>query len=286
MKKQNRKTNSQKYLFLGAITVFVCIIVFGVAAWTAVNHPAFASILPRSAQAPAQPAQEVLWAEVKIVKPLPNLMNPVGFVPQTGNTTASDSSPSATPAPALESPPSPTNLPTDIPTETATEAPTEVPVSTPEATETPAQLSMEIVPPTPTSAYVPPAPGEKPVYPSVGNGERWIDVNLSQQMVYAYEGDVIVNSFLVSTGTWATPTVTGQYKVYVKYKSAKMSGPGYYLPNVPYIMYFYKGYGLHGTYWHNNFGTPMSHGCVNLRTDDAGWLFNWASVGTVVNVHY
>jgi lipoprotein-anchoring transpeptidase ErfK/SrfK len=105
-------------------------------------------------------------------------------------------------------------------------------------------------------------------------------------MVYAYEGDVVVNSFVVSTGTWATPTVTGQYKIYVKYRSAKMSGPGYYLPNVPYIMYFYKGYGLHGTYWHNNFGTPMSHGCVNLRTEDAGWLFNWASVGTIVNVHY
>ena len=51
-------------------------------------------------------------------------------------------------------------------------------------------------------------------------------------------------------------------------------------------MYFYKGYGLHGTYWHNNFGTPMSHGCVNLATGDAGWLFSWASVGTVVNVHY
>jgi lipoprotein-anchoring transpeptidase ErfK/SrfK len=64
-----------------------------------------------------------------------------------------------------------------------------------------------------------------------------------------------------------------------------MTGPGYYLPNVPYTMYFYGGYGLHGTYWHNNFGTPMSHGCVNLSTADSGWLFDWASVGTVVNVH-
>jgi lipoprotein-anchoring transpeptidase ErfK/SrfK len=65
-----------------------------------------------------------------------------------------------------------------------------------------------------------------------------------------------------------------------------MSGPGYYLPDVPYIMYFYKGYGLHGTYWHNNFGTPMSHGCVNLTIPDAAWLYNFSSVGTVVNVHY
>ena len=119
----------------------------------------------------------------------------------------------------------------------------------------------------------------------VGAGEHWVDVDLSDQMVYAYEGTNLVNSFLVSTGTWMTPTVTGQFKVYVKYRYADMSGPGYYLADVPYVMYFYKGYGLHGTYWHNNFGTPMSHGCVNLRTDDAGWLFDWSSVGTVVNVH-
>ena len=64
-----------------------------------------------------------------------------------------------------------------------------------------------------------------------------------------------------------------------------MSGPGYYLPDVPYVMYFYDGYGLHGTYWHSNFGTPMSHGCVNLSIPDAEWLYNWADVGTLVNIH-
>ena len=60
----------------------------------------------------------------------------------------------------------------------------------------------------------------------------------------------------------------------------------YDLANVPYVMYFHEGYGLHGTYWHNNFGTPMSHGCVNLSTGDAGWFYNWASVGTKVVTHY
>jgi lipoprotein-anchoring transpeptidase ErfK/SrfK len=64
-----------------------------------------------------------------------------------------------------------------------------------------------------------------------------------------------------------------------------MSGPGYYLPDVPYVMYFYKDYGLHGTYWHHNFGTPMSHGCVNFPTVDAGWIFENSRVGTIVNVH-
>jgi lipoprotein-anchoring transpeptidase ErfK/SrfK len=105
-------------------------------------------------------------------------------------------------------------------------------------------------------------------------------------MLYAYEGDTVVNSFLVSTGVAAYPTVTGQYYIYVKYLSTLMTGPGYYLPDVPYTMYFYEGYGIHGTYWHNNFGHPMSHGCVNMRTSDAEWMFNWASVGTLVNIHY
>jgi lipoprotein-anchoring transpeptidase ErfK/SrfK len=111
-------------------------------------------------------------------------------------------------------------------------------------------------------------------------------VNLSEQRLYAYDGDDMVGSFAVSTGTYLHPTVTGAYNIYVKYRYADMAGPGYYLPDVPYVMYFYKGYGLHGTYWHNNFGTPMSHGCVNLATEDAGWLFDFADVGTLVNVHY
>jgi len=280
MTRQSQQSNSLKYLFLGAAAVFLCMAVVGVAAWTAVNHPAFASILPRSSS-PAAPAQENLWAKVEIVKPLPMPVEGKSISLVSEDASPSDDETLPPPDETPEPVPELSSASTDQPTESVNEAP-----SIPEPTETPAQLSMEIVPATPTSAYVAPAPGEKPVYPSVGNGERWIDVNLSQQMVYAYEGDIIVNSFLVSTGTWATPTVTGQYNIYVKYRSAKMSGPGYYLPNVPYIMYFYKGYGLHGTYWHNNFGTPMSHGCVNLRTPDAEWLYGWASVGTLVNVHY
>jgi len=80
--------------------------------------------------------------------------------------------------------------------------------------------------------------------------------------------------------------VTGQYRIYVKYHHKDMSGPGYHLPDVPFIMYIFEGYGLHGTYWHNTFGTPMSRGCVNLRIPDAEGLFNFASVGTLVNIHY
>lgn len=120
----------------------------------------------------------------------------------------------------------------------------------------------------------------------MGGGTHWIEVNLTQQRVNAYAGDTLMNSFIVSTGTWQTPTVTGNYHIYAKYVSTTMSGPGYYLTNVPYTMYFYQGYGLHGTYWHSNFGTPMSHGCVNLRTEDAAWLFTFSPIGTLVNIHY
>lgn len=120
--------------------------------------------------------------------------------------------------------------------------------------------------------------------------ERWIEVVLSEQRIYAWEGDRLVYNFLVSTGKWA-PTPVGDFRVWIKLASTKMSGGSkelgtyYYLPNVPCTMYFYKGYGIHGAYWHNNFGQPMSHGCVNMRPVDSCVLFNWASVGTRVNVH-
>ena len=85
---------------------------------------------------------------------------------------------------------------------------------------------------------------------------------------------------LVSTGVAAHPTVVGTFKIYAKYLADDMSGgygaEYYYLPAVPYTMYFYGGYAIHGTYWHHNFGTPMWHGCVNLPTDAAKWMYNWA----------
>jgi len=114
---------------------------------------------------------------------------------------------------------------------------------------------------------------------------RWIDVDVSQQRLTAYDGSTPVMSFVVSTGTAAHPTVLGQFRIWIKLEFTDMSGPGYHLEDVPYTMYFYQGYGLHGAYWHNNFGTPMSHGCVNLEISDAAWLFDFASVGTLVNVH-
>lgn len=116
--------------------------------------------------------------------------------------------------------------------------------------------------------------------------ERWIEVNLTNQTLSAYEGTKLVNKFTISSGRPNTPTVTGEFRIWVKVRIQAMSGPGYYLPNVPWVMYFYKDYGIHGTWWHNNFGTPMSAGCVNMTIDDAEWMYEFASVGTTVMVHY
>jgi lipoprotein-anchoring transpeptidase ErfK/SrfK len=154
--------------------------------------------------------------------------------------------------------------------------PTLAPTSTPQPTATPEPVEQAA------------ASGARPA--GVGATERWVDVNLTTQTLVAYEGDTPVLTSLISSGTWLHPTVTGQYRTYMKYESQTMNGYllgyDYYLEGVPYVMYFYRDYAIHGTYWHNNFGTPMSHGCVNMNTADAGWLYNWAPIGTVVNVHH
>jgi lipoprotein-anchoring transpeptidase ErfK/SrfK len=124
-----------------------------------------------------------------------------------------------------------------------------------------------------------------PARSSVAGNVRWIDVDVTRQILTAYEGQTPVRTTPVSTGLPRTPTPVGKYHIYVKLLRDDMRGPDYYLRDVPYTMYFYKGYGLHGTYWHSNFGHPMSHGCINLPTEEAKWLFNWASVGTLVNIH-
>jgi lipoprotein-anchoring transpeptidase ErfK/SrfK len=114
---------------------------------------------------------------------------------------------------------------------------------------------------------------------------RWIDVNLTEQRLTAYEDGAPVRSTLISTGLSRTPTVQGQFRIWIKLRYDDMEGEDYYLEDVPHVMYFYQGYGLHAAPWHNNFGHRMSHGCVNLPVPEAEWLFNFADVGTLVNVH-
>ncbi|MFM8322254.1 MAG: L,D-transpeptidase family protein [Chloroflexota bacterium] len=194
-----------------------------------------------------------------------------------------------------------TPSPTASQTSTATATASQTASPTPQPSQTPTALPSEAPSATPSFTAPPelPAPSETPrpkkrkaqaagpqARPArVSADERWIDVDLSSQTTYAMQGDQVVKSFIVSTGKWPTVTVTGVYRIYVKYESTDMWGADYYLSGVPYVMYFYEGYGLHGTYWHSNFGHPMSHGCINLSPEEAGWLFEFASVGTVVSIH-
>ncbi|PIS14842.1 hypothetical protein COT64_00515 [Candidatus Shapirobacteria bacterium CG09_land_8_20_14_0_10_39_12] len=127
-----------------------------------------------------------------------------------------------------------------------------------------------------------PEPAKSAVLGDVSPGDKWIEIDLSEQKLTAWEGRSVFLESLVSSGKWGR-TPTGEFNIWGKFKYAKMSGGNkelhtyYYLPNVPYTMYFYKDFGLHGTYWHNNFGTPMSHGCVNLPTLVAEKLFYWTT---------
>ncbi len=256
MKTKTNATNKRN-IFLPFMLIVMGCGVFLFAAWSAMTSPVLASIM-NTPQAQQESGRLQPFGVANIAKPNP----------MAGESNA--------PLALID------------PTPTATQlAQAEIPPTAESSTSSSdSGVYAQIVADTPTPEYVEAEPTVAPYMPVTGSGEHWIDVDLSQQRVYAYEGDAIVNSFIVSTGTWQTPTVTGEYKVWVKLKSAAMSGPGYYLPNVPYVMYFFGSYGLHGTYWHNNFGTPMSHGCVNLSIPDAEWLYNFSSVGTVVNVHY
>ena len=125
----------------------------------------------------------------------------------------------------------------------------------------------------------------KPRPSVIKSNERWVGVCLKEQTAVAYEGDEPVYAALVATGVAQFPTVQGIFRTWLRRKWGKMSGgvPGtpwyYYLEDVTWTMYFYQGYALHAAYWHDAFGRPRSHGCVNMSPYDAWWIFNWSAEG-------
>jgi len=134
--------------------------------------------------------------------------------------------------------------------------------------------------------------------------DRKLFVYLDSQRVEAVENGKVVRTFKVSTGKSKTPTVTGSFYIYDRYRHKKMHSdvgkgqPGFYeVEDVPYTQFFHKDFAFHGAFWHNNFGQPASHGCVNMATkeqnkrwpnvsEDAGWLYQWAALGLPVTVTY
>jgi hypothetical protein len=136
-----------------------------------------------------------------------------------------------------------------------------------------------------------------PISPDVPVQHKRIRISINEQMVRAYEyGELVFNARIssgiptnVPKGALPTATPRGVFRIYAKQPSKHMGtvagGPeveaesGFSLPGVPWTCFFKNpgGYAMHGTYWHNNFGMQMSHGCVNMRNEDARWLFRWTN---------
>ena len=145
--------------------------------------------------------------------------------------------------------------------------------------------SLFIAPAAPTMSEVIAESGADP------NGEKWFDVDLTNEYLVAYQGDTPVLQTLVSTGLPGHETPAGEFyilqKLPVQTMSGVIGGEYYNVPDVPDVEYFTPyGHAIHGTYWHNNFGHEMSHGCVNVPLDLAHFLYEWSDVGDRVEVHY
>lgn len=123
---------------------------------------------------------------------------------------------------------------------------------------------------------------------AIREGERWIDVDLSHQALVAYEWKQPRYVTLISSGRVRTPrpdldyrTPQGLFRIRAKHLTSTMDSdepgePPYSLEDVPYVMYFHGAYAFHSAFWHDRFGRPRSHGCINLAPRDAKWLYNWA----------
>jgi len=165
--------------------------------------------------------------------------------------------------------------------------------------------------------HVRPIPLEElaPITPDIPVQNKRIEVDLTMQTVTAFEFDKQVFKNTISSGIpngprgsngISTKTPQGEHHILDKMPAKHMgngnlfaSADDYELPGVPWTCFFTaQGHAFHGTYWHENFGVPMSHGCINMRTEDAKWLFRWAlpphkigrtfnrGIGTLVQIHY
>ena len=148
--------------------------------------------------------------------------------------------------------------------------------------------------PVPIPSPEPRVLGDSIVLPS--DAAKRISVDLTFQQLTAYENNQPIFNYSISSGTW-NRTPTGTFTIWTKVHSQKMSGGSkklgtyYYLPNVPHVLFFYNdqtprqlGFSIHGAYWHNNFGVPMSHGCINMTTTEVGSIYDWAQIGTPITI--
>lgn len=124
---------------------------------------------------------------------------------------------------------------------------------------------------------------------SIGSAqiEKHIKVSIEQQRLWYYFGDKLMDTFLISGGVRGLPTPKGEFEVMAKVPLKNYGGPGYWYPNTKWNLHFtttkYRYY-IHGAYWHNNFGQPMSHGCVNVSYRDMEALYWFAQYGTKITI--
>jgi len=231
----------------------------------------FAIPMVRAYFVPPPPIQEYMWSYVEIPKPS-----------------------ASTPAPTTLS----LGTTADAPTSTVEDTPTAVPVDTvtplPTVTETPAQLAMEILANTPTPVYVAPT---KPVYAQSSytyGGSKYILVDISEQHMYVYEGDVLVYSFVASTGM-NNATRVGTFAVQSRIPNAYGSTWDIWMPN--WLGIYWAGgleNGIHAlpilpngaTLWEGYLGRPVSYGCVVLGSYESRLLYDWAEIGTPVEIRW
>jgi lipoprotein-anchoring transpeptidase ErfK/SrfK len=121
--------------------------------------------------------------------------------------------------------------------------------------------------------------------------QRWIEINLSDRTLTAWEGGAAIFAATVATGTDEDPTLEGIFTVQSMYPVAEMKGKSadgkpYEIEDVPFVLYYDGSYAIHGAYWHDAFGEFITHGCVNVPVDEAEWLYNWAYIGSPVVVHW
>ncbi len=115
---------------------------------------------------------------------------------------------------------------------------------------------------------------------------QWIEVDLTEQWLTAAEGDTPICEAPVSTAMEGYETPEGEFAIETMLDSSDLWGADFYYPDVPYVMLYTDLFAIHSAYWHEDFGYPVSHGCVNLSVPDAEWLYNWASIGTGIWIHY
>ena len=229
--------------------------------------------LPMSASYFAVPAptQDYNWSYVEIAKPMQKIAAPL--ILPTGTSTTE---------------------PTSIVEEIATLVPSDTVTPLPTATETPGEMVMEILENTPTPEYVAPT---QPVYAAPApsySGSKYILVDISEQHMYVYDGDALVYSFVASTGM-NNATRVGTFAVQSKIPNAYGSTWDIWMPN--WLGIYWAGgleNGIHALpilpngaiLWEGYLGRPVSYGCVVLGTYESGLLYNWAEMGTTVEIQW